>query len=128
MLESIHHIAIICSDYEVSKSFYVDILGLTIFDENFRAHRNSWKLDLALPNGGQIELFSFPGAPERPDGPEQIGLRHLAFAVTDVEKSKAVLEAKGLDVESVRTDPYTDRKFTFFKDPDGLALEIYEAG
>ncbi len=127
MLLSIHHTAIICSDYERSKRFYVNTLGLRVVDENFRSDRNSWKLDLALPDGAQIELFTFPGAPKRPAGPEQIGLRHLAFAVTNVDRSKAILEARRVEVEPVRIDEYTGRKFTFFRDPDGIALEIYEA-
>lgn len=109
MLESIHHIAIICSDYDVSKGFYVETLGLRVVNENFRSDRLSWKLDLALPCGVQIELFSFPDAPDRPAGPEQIGLRHLAFTVIDVEKTKVDLEAKHVEVEPVRIDPYRGR-------------------
>ncbi|MDB1125483.1 SMU1112c/YaeR family gloxylase I-like metalloprotein [Vibrio algarum] len=126
MLKRIHHTAIICSDYEVSKQFYIQTLGLKVVAENYRAHRDSYKLDLALPDGGQIELFSFPNAPKRPDTPEAQGLRHLAFVVDSVEDSKRELESKGIDVEPIRVDEYTGRAFTFFKDPDGLPLELYQ--
>lgn len=126
MLKAIHHAAIICSDYTRSKAFYSDILGLKILAENYRAQRDSWKLDLQLPDGSQLELFSFPGAPARPSYPEAQGLRHLAFAVDSVEACKQYLEEQGLAVEPVRVDEYTDRRFTFFSDPDGLPLELYE--
>ncbi len=127
MLKGIHHAAIICSDYAVSKHFYTEILGLKIIAENYRAARDSYKLDLALPNGGQLELFSFPITPERPSRPEACGLRHLAFAVDDVVACKAMLEAQGLAVEAVRLDEFTGRLFVFFADPDGLPLELYQA-
>jgi len=127
MLKRIHHAAIICSDYAVSKHFYVELLGLTVLAENFRAARQSYKLDLALPDGGQIELFSFADAPERPSYPEARGLRHLAFVVDDVAKAKQLLEAKGIAMEDIRIDEYTQRRFVFFADPDGLPLELYEA-
>lgn len=127
MLKRIHHVAVICSDYARSKHFYTEILGLSIIAENYRAHRDSYKLDLALPDGGQIELFSFPGAPERPSRPEAQGLRHLAFVVDDVETTAAFLTAKGVEVEEIRIDEYTLKKFTFFADPDGLPLELYQA-
>lgn len=123
----LHHAAVICSDYAVSKDFYTRILGLRIVAETYREARDSWKLDLALPDGGQIELFSFPGAPERPSYPEAQGLRHLAFAVADVDASVRELEGKGISVETVRTDELTGRRYTFFADPDGLPLELYEA-
>lgn len=123
---AIHHVAIICSDYARSKHFYTEILGLPIIAEAYRTERQSYKLDLAVGNGSQIELFSFPNPPERPSRPEACGLRHLAFAVADVELLKAELEGKGVFVEPVRIDEYTDKKFTFFADPDGLPLEIYE--
>jgi len=123
---SIHHVAIICSDYEKSKHFYTEILGLKIIAEAYRAERQSYKLDLEIGNGNQIELFSFPNAPPRPSRPEACGLRHLAFAVADVEAVKAELEANSIFVEPIRIDEYTDRKFTFFADPDGLPLEVYE--
>ena len=127
MLKSIHHAAIICSDYAVSKRFYTEVLGLRIVSEHFRAARDSYKLDLALPDGSQIELFSFPGAPPRPSYPEAQGLRHLAFAVDDVAAGKHALEAQGIAVEEVRTDELTGKRFVFFADPDGLPLELYEA-
>ena len=126
MLRRIHHAAIICSDYQRSKDFYTRILGLRIIAENLRAARQSWKLDLALPDGGQIELFSFPGAPPRPTTPEAQGLRHLAFAVDDIDAACARLTALGVTVEPIRVDEYTGRRFTFFPDPDGLPLELYE--
>ncbi|WP_375749803.1 VOC family protein [Vibrio sp. HN007] len=126
MLKKIHHTAIICSDYEASKEFYTTVLGLKIIAENYREQRDSYKLDLALPDGGQIELFSFPGAPKRPNSPEAQGLRHLAFVVESVEESKAYLESKLIEVEEIRIDEYTGKKFTFFKDPDNLPLELYQ--
>ncbi|HCG41337.1 MAG: hypothetical protein BCV62_16545 [Pseudomonas sp. K35] len=126
MLRSIHHAAIICSDYAVSKHFYTETLGLAVIAEHYRASRQSYKLDLALPDGGQIELFSFPDAPQRSSRPEAQGLRHLAFVVDDVAACKTALEAKGVAVESIRVDEYTGRRFTFFADPDGLPLELYE--
>lgn len=126
MLKRIHHAAIICSNYKVSKHFYVECLGLRVLAENFREQRNSYKLDLALPDGGQVELFSFPEAPARLSYPEARGLRHLAFVVDDVDQSKLKLESMGIVVEAVRTDEYTDKRFVFFADPDGLPLELYE--
>ena len=126
MLKSIHHAAIICSDYKRSKSFYVSILGLKILAENYREERDSFKLDLQLPNGSQIELFSFPESPDRPSYPEALGLRHLAFNVESVESFRDYLLSKGVNVEQVRVDEFTDRKFAFFYDPDGLPLELYE--
>ena len=127
MLKAIHHVAVICADYARSKHFYSEILGLEILAENYREARNSWKLDLRLPDGGQVELFSFPDAPARPSYPEAQGLRHLAFAVDSVEKCAEELKARGIAVEPIRTDEYTGRRFTFFSDPDGLPLELYEA-
>lgn len=126
MLKSIHHAAIICSDYEKSKHFYVSILGLTVIAENYRAGRQSFKLDLKLPNGSQIELFSFANSPDRPSFPEALGLRHLAFNVESVENVRDYLLTQGVDVEPIRIDEYTHNKFTFFSDPDGLPLELYE--
>jgi glyoxylase I family protein len=123
---AIHHVAIICSDYERSKHFYTQILGLKIIAEAYRAERQSYKLDLAVADGTQLELFSFPNPPERPSRPEACGLRHLAFAVADVEQIKMDLEQKGIVVEPIRVDEYTGKKFTFFADPDGLPLEVYE--
>ena len=127
MLLSIHHAAIICSDYAVSKRFYTQVLGLPAIGEHWRAERRSWKLDLALPDGSQIELFSFEDRPARPSWPEARGLRHLAFAVADVDAAKSRLEAQGVAVEAIRVDEYTGRRFTFFADPDDLPLELYEA-
>lgn len=126
MLRAIHHVAIICSDYAVSKRFYTKTLGLEVIAEHYRPARHSYKLDLALPGGGQIELFSFPEAPRRPSRPEAQGLRHLAFAVDDVAVCKARLETDGITVEPIRVDEYTGRRFTFFADPDDLPLELYE--
>ncbi len=128
MLLRIHHAAIICSDYARSRRFYTEVLGLRVVAENHRSARDSWKLDLALPDGSQIELFSFPAPPARPSRPEAQGLRHLAFAVRDVVQCKRDLEARGVAVEDVRLDEHTGRRFVFFADPDGLPLELYEAG
>jgi glyoxylase I family protein len=126
VLKSIHHAAIICSDYERSKHFYTSILKLEIVAENYREKRDSYKLDLKLPDGGQIELFSFTNAPKRPSFPEALGLRHLAFNVDSVESFKDYLVSKNVNVEPIRLDEYTNRKYTFFSDPDGLPLELYE--
>jgi len=126
-LERIHHAAIICADYAVSRHFYTEVLGLRVVAENHRAARDSYKLDLALPDGSQIELFSFPGAPARLTRPEAQGLRHLSFEVHDVQAAADELTAQGIAVEPLRTDEYTGRRFTFFADPDGLPLELYEA-
>lgn len=125
-LRQIHHIAIIGSDYEASKHFYCDILGFTLQGEFYRKERDSWKADLALNGQYTIELFSFPRPPERLSRPEACGLRHLAFSVEDIEQSISALTAAGVVSEPVRIDPYTGKKFTFFNDPDGLPLELYE--
>jgi glyoxylase I family protein len=126
-LKGIHHAAIICGDYPRSKHFYSEILGLPILAEQYRSERRSYKLDLALPDGTQLELFSFPDAPPRPSYPEAQGLRHLAFVVENVDAAKFDLEAAGVAVEAVRIDEATGKRFTFFADPDGLPLELYEA-
>ncbi|WP_431265036.1 SMU1112c/YaeR family gloxylase I-like metalloprotein [Roseateles chitinivorans] len=126
MLLRIHHTAIICADYARSRRFYTEVLGLRVIAETYREARRSYKLDLALPDGSQIELFSFPDAPPRPSYPEAQGLRHLAFEVDDVESGKRALEAQGIAVEPVRVDELTGKRFTFFADPDGLPLELYE--
>ena len=126
-LAGIHHAAIICSDYEQSKHFYTQCLGLSIIRETFRAERQSYKLDLSLNDGTQIELFSFPNAPERPSYPEAQGLRHLAFKVTHLDQAIASLRQHDIDVETVRIDELTGKRYTFFSDPDGLPLELYEA-
>lgn len=125
-LQAIHHVAIICSNYAASKQFYAELLGLKVIAENYRAERDSWKLDLALPNGNQIELFSFPNPPVRPSRPEAQGLRHLAFLVDDVEAYASYLTQQGVVVEAIRTDEFTGKRFTFFQDPDGLPLELYQ--
>ncbi len=125
-LQAVHHIAIICSDYEASKAFYTDILGFTIIREVYREDRDSYKLDLALNGTYLIELFSFPEAPERPSYPEARGLRHLAFEVKNIEEAVAELHQSGIQVEDIRIDPFTSKRFTFFSDPDGLPLELYE--
>ena len=126
VLAGFHHVALITSDYTRSRDFYVRILGLEVLAENFREQRQSWKLDLRLPDGGQLELFSFPSPPPRPSRPEACGLRHLAFRVTALDAAIAHLHAEGVACEPVRGDEYTGRRFTFFADPDGLPLELYE--
>jgi glyoxylase I family protein len=126
MISGVHHVAVICSDYEKSRRFYSEMLGFRIISETYRPERRSYKLDLALPSGIQIELFSFPDAPERPSYPEACGLRHLAFAVRNLDEVIAALLAQGIRVEEVRVDELTGRRFTFFADPDGLPLELYE--
>ncbi len=122
----IHHIAIICSDYEVSKKFYTEVLGLNIIREVYREARQSYKLDLAIGEHYVIELFSFPNPPARPSTPESCGLRHLAFSVDNVEVKRNELIDKGLDCEDIRIDEFTDKKFFFTTDPDRLPLEFYE--
>lgn len=122
----IHHIAIICSNYEVSKKFYTEVLGLNIIREVYREERQSYKLDLAIGDHYIIELFSFPNPPKRPSRPESCGLRHLAFSVDDVQEKRSELIKKGLDCEEIRIDEFTDKKFFFTTDPDNLPLEFYE--
>lgn len=122
----IHHIAIICSNYEVSKKFYTEVLGLNIIREVYREERQSYKLDLAIGEHYVIELFSFPNPPKRPSRPESCGLRHIAFSVDDVEEKRSELVQKGLDCEEIRIDEFTDKKFFFTTDPDNLPLEFYE--
>jgi glyoxylase I family protein len=126
ILNKIHHTAIICSDYEKSKHFYVNVLGLKIIREIYRKERDSYKLDLAIGES-QIELFSFPNPPKRPSYPEAAGLRHLAFEVKSIAASVEELVLSGIEVEPIRTDECTGKKFTFFADPDGLPIELYEA-
>ena len=125
-LSRIHHVALIVSDYEKSKTFYTETLGLKIIRETYRESRQSYKLDLQFPNGDRLEVFSFPNAPARPSYPEARGLRHLAFAVKDLEQSIEYLNQKGISTEPVRIDELTYKRFTFFSDPDGLPLELYE--
>ena len=124
--QRLHHIAILSSDYAQAKDFYVRILGLRVLQETHRVERQSWKLDLAGAGDLQIELFSFPQPPPRPTRPEACGLRHLAFAVENLDAAVAHLRAEGVAVEPVRTDELTGKRFTFFKDPDELPLELYE--
>lgn len=126
MLKNIHHIAIICSNYELSKAFYTEVLGLEILKETYRNERNSYKLDLGLNGKYVVELFSFPNPPTRPSHPEAVGLRHLAFEVEDIEKMKAYLISKNCAVEPIRIDEFTGKKFTFIADPDLLPIEFYE--
>lgn len=126
MLRKIHHIAIICSDYEHSKRFYTEILGLEILREIYRKERKSWKLDLALNGEYIIELFSFPTPPKRLSHPEGTGLRHLAFEVENITQAITELERSGVSCEPVRTDELTGKRFTFFSDPDDLPIELYE--
>ena len=125
-LKQIHHIAIIASDYARSKAFYCDVLGFTLLAEYYREARDSWKGDLALNGQYVIELFSFPEPPARPTRPEACGLRHLAFSVDNIDAAVAHLDACGVQCEAIRLDPCTDRRFTFFSDPDGLPLELYQ--
>ncbi len=125
-INKVHHIAIIASDYQKSKHFYTEILGLQIVREVYREARDSYKLDLAIGENYVIELFSFPNPPARPSRPEACGLRHLAFEVEDVAAAKQNLEAKGIEVEEIRIDEFTGKKFTFFADPDDLPIEFYE--
>ncbi|PJI99028.1 glyoxylase I family protein [Acidovorax sp. 69] len=123
-LVGVHHVAIIASDYARSRRFYTEVLGLQVVHEHYRAERQSYKLDLQLPDGTQVELFSFPHPPPRPSYPEACGLRHLALRVADMEAGLAALAAHGIAVEPVRTDPFTGALFTFFADPDGLPIEL----
>ena len=123
-LSGVHHVALIGSDYARSRRFYTEVLGLAVVLETYRTERQSYKLDLALPDGTQIELFSFPEAPPRPSYPEACGLRHLALRVRDLEASLQALEAHGVAAEPVRMDPFTGCPFTFIADPDGLPIEL----
>jgi len=122
----VHHVAIICSNYEASKDFYTRILGFQVMNEVYRKERNSYKLDLCVGEEYQIELFSFPNPPDRASFPEAAGLRHLAFAVTNIEEAVKHLNRCDVETESIRIDEITGKKFVFFQDPDGLPLELYE--
>ena len=126
VLNRVHHIAIICSDYQRSKKFYTKVLGCTIIHEVYRAERESYKLDLALNGTYIIELFSFPNPPPRPSRPEAVGLRHLCFEVNEVEQAIEELKTKRVIAEPVRIDEWTGKRFTFISDPDGLPIEFYE--
>ena len=125
-LQNIHHIAIICSDYAVSKKFYTEVLGFRVLGEYYRSERKSYKLDLALGDRYMIELFSFPDPPQRVSRPEARGLRHLAFSVSDIDAAVATLTMHNVTAEPIRIDEFTGKRFTFFSDPDGLPLELYE--
>lgn len=126
-LLGIHHVALIAGNYARSRDFYVRILGLEVIAENYRTERDSWKLDLRLPDGSQLELFSFPDRPARPSRPEARGLRHLAFRVAALDEVIANLQREGVACEPIRVDEFTGHRFTFFADPDELPLELYEA-
>ena len=125
-IKAIHHVAILTDDYAKSKAFYTEVLGFTVIAETYREQRNSYKLDLAINGVYQIELFSFPDFRERGSYPEAKGLRHLAFLVEDVEKAAAELKTKGVEVQEVRLDELTGKRFVFFYDPNGQPLELYE--
>ena len=125
-LNKIHHVAVICSDYEQSKYFYTEVLGLKIVSENYREERHSWKADCWLGNTYVVELFSFPNPPARPSYPEAAGLRHLAFEVDNLAAAVSELDSKCVKHEPIRTDEYTGKQFVFFSDPDGLPIELYE--
>ena len=125
-LNKVHHIAIICSDYQRSLHFYTHILGMTVMAEHYRESRQSYKTDLALGDEYVVELFSFPSPPPRVTLPEAAGLRHLAFEVDDIIETMQELDAMGVEHEEVRTDEYTGKRFLFFQDPDGLPIEVYE--
>lgn len=125
-INKVHHVAIICSDYERSLNFYTDILGLRVLAEHYREDRKSYKTDLGIGDNYVVELFSFPSPPPRLSHPEAAGLRHLAFEVDDIEESVAELEAKNIPHEEIRIDEYTSKRFVFFQDPDGLPIEFYE--
>jgi len=125
-ISSVHHIAIICSDYAISKKFYTEKLGLSIVREVYREARDSYKLDLALGEQYIIELFSFPNPPTRPSRPEACGLRHLAFQVKNMEETVRQLATVNIDSEPIRIDEFTGKKFTFIADPDDLPIEFYE--
>lgn len=126
MLKKIHHIAIICSDYEKSKQFYTEVLGFEITQEVYREERQSYKLDLSLNGNYCIELFSFPNPPKRISRPEACGLRHLAFEVDNIESVIDVLTSHKIKIEPIRIDEFTQKRFTFFEDPDQLPIELYE--
>ena len=125
-IQSLHHIAIICADYEKSKRFYTEILGFQIRNEVYREERQSYKLDLSLNEHYLIELFSFPDPPQRLSRPESTGLRHIAFGVNNIEEACLFLKDNQIESEDIRIDEHTGRKFTFFADPDDLPIEFYE--
>ena len=126
IINKVHHIAIICSNYAVSRQFYTEVIGLEILNETYRAERDSYKLDLALNGNYVIELFSFPNPPKRLSRPEATGLRHLAFEVDKLEEVVFKMNSLNIDIEPIRIDEFTGKKFTFIADPDGLPIEFYE--
>lgn len=125
-LNSVHHVALICSDYAKSLRFYTEVLGLRVLAEHYREQRRSYKTDLAIDDHYVLELFSFPDPPRRLTRPEAAGLRHLAFEVSNLDASVTGLEQAGVSHEAVRVDEYTGKRFVFFQDPDGLPIELYE--
>ncbi|MEH6848499.1 MULTISPECIES: SMU1112c/YaeR family gloxylase I-like metalloprotein [Bacillus] len=125
-ITAVHHVAIICSNYEVSKKFYTEVLGFQVLREVYREERASYKLDLCVGDTYQIELFSFPNPPKRASFPEAVGLRHLAFSVSSIEDAASYLQQHGIQTESIRIDEITGKRFVFFQDPDGLPIELYE--
>lgn len=125
LFEQMHHVAIIVSDYKKAKEFYVEKLGFPVLRENYRPDRGDWKLDLQF-GAGELEIFAIPGAPPRPSYPEAQGLRHLAFRVDDIQVAVLQLKVRGIECEPIRWDPYTQKQMTFFRDPDGLPLELHE--
>ncbi len=125
-LSKIHHIAIIVSNYERSKDFYVNKLGFTVIRENYRPQKEDWKLDLKVDSTTELEIFAPKNPPKRPSFPEACGLRHLAFNVDDIELVVEELNSKGIECEPIRMDEFTGKKMTFFFDPDGLPLELHE--
>lgn len=127
-LNKIHHVAIICSDYQKSKHFYTQILGLEVLQEVYREERQSYKLDLALNGNYVVELFSFPNPPKRVSRPEAAGLRHLAFEVNDIEATRAFIVSNHIEAETIRVDEYSHKRFFFISDPDDLPIEFYESG
>lgn len=127
MHRSLHHVAIIASDIEKAKRFYVDLLGFKVIAEHYREQRESWKIDLAIDDSTQIELFSFPNPPARVSRPEACGLRHLAFRVEHLDEMLTQLAMNGVEAEPIRVDEYTGKRFTFVQDPDGLPIEFYES-
>ena len=125
-LNKIHHVAVICSDYELSKQFYTEVLGLKIVSEHYRKERDSWKADCWMGDAYVVELFSFPNPPARPSYPEAAGLRHLAFEVDNLAEAVGELDSKGVQHEPIRRSEYPDKQFVFFSDHDGLPIELYE--
>ena len=125
LFHQMYHVAIIVSDYQKAREFYVEKLGFPVLRENFRPDKGDWKLDLQF-GAGELEIFAIPGAPPRPSYPEAQGLRHLAFRVDDIQVAVLQLKAQGIECEPIRWDTYTERRFTFFHDPDGLPLELHE--